>query len=735
MPNIGDISVRLLLEVVDANKNAKQYSTTLKQVDVDTGKLTKSTKDLSSQTVAYGDRVANAYLRVEGFKSVLSTLSSTFGQLISDYFAQEVALSKLENGLKNVGEGAGALKTLTQQSQILQSTTTFGDEQIQNAQAMLTTFKKNSKEIEILTPRILDLAAAFQTSGESGMDLQQVAVMLGKVNEDTIGTLKRVGVAFSKEEEEKLKSTKGTEQAIVLAEILDQNFKGMAETVGNTAAGQVQKFKNSVGDMRESLGKVLADGLLPFLQAFSPLVNELAGASEPVKRLAVGVLALGAAFVVLGTSMGGIPYIIGGIITVLYALNGTTSITIESLKKMGEETLRTQEVSSNMKTLLEQLKISADNTADAYERISGSLYGMSKAQLDNAKKSIEAELFRVRGQQLTFTSNQPDNPAEFMKGQGEFAANIDKLQSLLGEVTRLMNSAPSDSPVTKTSGTTTKAKENIKDFISYLAELEKKLIEINNAISRQSKSESEAQGLFLQKKDLENLIDYVKNLDEYKKVRSDIITLESSQNRGIPEVILDDETSFRIMLQKQREEQQHLQLVAQEYDKIVSSLQSASQLVSAIADKFEKGGKSWLYYMQATLQVAIQIAKLTQKANTSEGIGIGDILGTIGTILPFFLADGGAVPGSGSGDTVPAMLTPGEYVINKSSASRLGAGFLNFLNGGGQVLPAVSSGSSQGGGTVIINLSGQLTDHLRWDIVNRGSAINNLKVSRSRFES
>ena len=43
-------------------------------------------------------------------------------------------------------------------------------------------------------------------------------------------------------------------------------------------------------------------------------------------------------------------------------------------------------------------------------------------------------------------------------------------------------------------------------------------------------------------------------------------------------------------------------------------------------------------------------------------------------------ANGGVVPGSGSGDTVPAMLTPGEFVINKQSASRIGFAALSKLN-------------------------------------------------------
>ena len=43
-------------------------------------------------------------------------------------------------------------------------------------------------------------------------------------------------------------------------------------------------------------------------------------------------------------------------------------------------------------------------------------------------------------------------------------------------------------------------------------------------------------------------------------------------------------------------------------------------------------------------------------------------------------ARGGFVPGQGNRDTVPAMLTPGEFVIKKSSAQKLGAGTLQAMN-------------------------------------------------------
>jgi len=52
---------------------------------------------------------------------------------------------------------------------------------------------------------------------------------------------------------------------------------------------------------------------------------------------------------------------------------------------------------------------------------------------------------------------------------------------------------------------------------------------------------------------------------------------------------------------------------------------------------------------------------------------------------PIELNAGGVVPGQGVGDTVPAMLTPGEFVINKGAVGQHGVGFLRALNEGGLV--------------------------------------------------
>jgi len=47
-----------------------------------------------------------------------------------------------------------------------------------------------------------------------------------------------------------------------------------------------------------------------------------------------------------------------------------------------------------------------------------------------------------------------------------------------------------------------------------------------------------------------------------------------------------------------------------------------------------------------------------------------------------FMSDGSTVPGTGSSDTVPAMLTPGEFIVNKQATEK-NLGLLYSINGGG----------------------------------------------------
>jgi tape measure domain-containing protein len=122
---------------------------------------------------------------------------------------------------------------------------------------------------------------------------------------------------------------------------------------------------------------------------------------------------------------------------------------------------------------------------------------------------------------------------------------------------------------------------------------------------------------------------------------------------------------------------------------------------NAFATMFEQigtGAKSakeaFLDFARAVIAAINKIAaqKLAEEIFGSFGKGGGGIGGLISAGIKFLLrSSGGPVPGTGTGDTVPAMLTPGEYVIRRDVARRIGYRVLDAINGGGW-MPSLSLG-------------------------------------------
>ena len=77
-----------------------------------------------------------------------------------------------------------------------------------------------------------------------------------------------------------------------------------------------------------------------------------------------------------------------------------------------------------------------------------------------------------------------------------------------------------------------------------------------------------------------------------------------------------------------------------------------------------------------------------------------------GSIAPHLRAAGGPIFGVGrtrGSDTVPAMLTPGEFVVRKAAVQQFGAGFFSQLNRGINPLAGMSAPGAGGGGGLTIN--------------------------------
>ncbi|MCX8016424.1 MAG: hypothetical protein N2690_00780, partial [Rhodocyclaceae bacterium] len=128
----------------------------------------------------------------------------------------------------------------------------------------------------------------------------------------------------------------------------------------------------------------------------------------------------------------------------------------------------------------------------------------------------------------------------------------------------------------------------------------------------------------------------------------------------------------------------------------------AASLDTAIKSGFEemfasigRGAKSakaaFLDFAQSVVTALQRIFAQRLAEQIFGALGKGSIGGSILSFFGLKFATGGPVPGSGNGDTVPALLTPGEYVIRKDAVRRYGRALLDAINGV-TIPPAVVSG-------------------------------------------
>lgn len=225
-----------------------------------------------------------------------------------------------------------SLDHLQQKAEELMSETTFDDEAIKEAQAVLLTFGKVGEKA--FDPA---LEAALNISTALGTDLQSAVIQVGKALNDPIAGLTgltRAGIQFTDQQKEQIRAMVEAgdiagAQGIILAE-LERQFGGMAQAMADTASGQMTQAFNQLGEAGEGLGIILLPlfaqlagiiktiaaaftGLDPGMQQFIVTAGAIVIAVGPVLIIASKLIgafgAIGSAFKVLSSVLAANPYI------------------------------------------------------------------------------------------------------------------------------------------------------------------------------------------------------------------------------------------------------------------------------------------------------------------------------------------------------------------------------------------------------------------------------------------
>lgn len=151
----------------------------------------------------------------------------------------------LEFAVKNVGnEGEIAFKKLIKQSEELQANGgIFSDDEIQGAQTQLVNYGLLSDEVEVLMPKILDLATA------QGVDLATATdTVIKGINGQTKG-LKTVGLGFNDT------GSRAENYSIILDKLT--KFEGASAAAATTTEGKYKVLMNRFDDLKEDIGEFL----------------------------------------------------------------------------------------------------------------------------------------------------------------------------------------------------------------------------------------------------------------------------------------------------------------------------------------------------------------------------------------------------------------------------------------------------------------------------------------------
>jgi uncharacterized membrane protein len=128
---------------------------------------------------------------------------------------------------------------------------------------------------------------------------------------------------------------------------------------------------------------------------------------------------------------------------------------------------------------------------------------------------------------------------------------------------------------------------------------------------------------------------------------------------------------------------------------------AVSALVIGFIPKIANAIKSLFGFTKDTTRDAEKGEKEANKVQKDSGQGADDVTEAPepGTQAPIGMNQGGQVPGSGNKDTVPAMLTPGEFVMSKDAVNQWGMDTLSGMNAaaGGKNTGSPLAGFSEGG--------------------------------------
>ncbi len=374
------------------------------QIDADTSDAqakVKSVTDEVKQTGSAADSTRQKFAQwgmiLTGLQSAISLMKQSVRQIrafIEASETQELSVKRLQLAFQQQGEvSAETARKLTEDftkwASSMQQVTNFGDEVINKAASLTNQMLKLDNEgLKRAMIAGMDLAEALGTDLFTAMQRISTAVESG------LAPFR----GASREFVELLRQTNNAQERLELTlNFIESKFGGTAESMKS----DLKSMDNTIGDTQEVIGKLLNQAFAPLLKVIGQLITLFNNLDPVIQSTILAISGLTAAFIALNTSMGGIPLIIGGIVT---ALAGSVAL-IENLQNRVELTgTKILDVNDSIKEVIGEFrKLSNEQLQQRYFETEAELAEKLKSKMTQLGEEARvsgmklSELAKVRG--------------------------------------------------------------------------------------------------------------------------------------------------------------------------------------------------------------------------------------------------------------------------------------------------------------------------------------------------
>lgn len=258
MPLVGNgDTYNIEIKTSGDTKGVKQTQTALDALKGSTDQSHQSFLKLSG-AVALGQ--AAFTVASEAIHKTTEFLGDSFKQ----YQDAEASSKELAHAVLDVtGASQAQLEATSKLADQLSKKGVLDDDVIRKGQAQLSTFGLTNESVQKLSASMADLTVNQFGVRASGDDAVNAANIMAKALNGNFGALEKMGIHLTDSQKQMIKFGDETQRVDTINQVLAANLRTNQSTALQTTEGKLAHLSVMYGNIKESIGGVIANGLVP----------------------------------------------------------------------------------------------------------------------------------------------------------------------------------------------------------------------------------------------------------------------------------------------------------------------------------------------------------------------------------------------------------------------------------------------------------------------------------------